>query len=481
MDLVGNSTMRKWEFIIFTSLKLLAVDEFDWTLYPLVVLKGQSNLIEAVDVPAELEGSKLNIWLEDKMLTVSSTIVTNRKATFIVNVPMEMEERLVWTRVYTEKKIGKWRPIFIKADNLIVEHKDASSTDTILITNLPVKIVGVLNSYHQIDRWHLILKSSGILSVQLQALRLGQPLHLQVWIEDEQSKIIAQSQASDFKDPPNLEVECRPGRVIINITSLGNIDFSKKFLQYLLDLNVKFDISESISSIEKSGIPSPLSVPIPVEPPITVNGMIGGIDDQDIYSLRLLRGQRLRIILNTSSLGSALHPILKVLYANGLLVYESEALEQDFDLTAPATGEYFIVICDQYKQGGPGYMYQLHLARPTPTLSFFILQHTFECKLGETIQIPLRVDLGDNNMVVSISPLDEIAGIEFERVLASEMNQRLDIKCKVKESVPPGDYQFRLIALPVNYPSSSCIGSVELADSFLMELLPLQWIWLRVK
>ena len=99
-----------------------------------------------------------------------------------------------------------------------------------------------------------------------------------------------------------------------------------------------------------------------LELPVTVNGEITSIDDEDRFSFDLKKGARLICEVTAQRLGSPLDSYLVLQDANGAEVANSgqgNGLDSVLDYTAMEAGKYTLYIRDIRYKGGKGFRYRL--------------------------------------------------------------------------------------------------------------------------
>ena len=98
--------------------------------------------------------------------------------------------------------------------------------------------------------------------------------------------------------------------------------------------------------------------------PVTVNGEINSIDDEDSFSFELKKDTRLICEVTAQRIGSLLDSYLVLQDANGTEVANSglgDGLDSVLDYTALETGKYTLRIRDIRYKGGDGYSYRLRI------------------------------------------------------------------------------------------------------------------------
>ncbi len=98
--------------------------------------------------------------------------------------------------------------------------------------------------------------------------------------------------------------------------------------------------------------------------PVTVNGTIASIDDEDSFTFQLKKDTRLICEVAAQQIGSLLDSYLVLRDANGIEVANSglgNAFDSVLDYTALETGKYTLHIRDIRYKGGDGYAYRLSI------------------------------------------------------------------------------------------------------------------------
>ena len=98
--------------------------------------------------------------------------------------------------------------------------------------------------------------------------------------------------------------------------------------------------------------------------PVTVNGTIASIDDEDSFTFEVKKDTRLICEVTAQRIGSLLDSYLVLRDANGTKVADSglgDGLDSVLDYTVLETGKYTLHIRDIRYKGGEGYGYRLSI------------------------------------------------------------------------------------------------------------------------
>ena len=168
--------------------------------------------------------------------------------------------------------------------------------------------------------------------------------------------------------------------------------------------------------------------------PVTVNGSIASIDDEDSFTFQLKKDARLICEVTAQRIGSLLDSYLVLRDANGTEVANSglgNAFDSVLDYTALETGKYTLHIRDIRYKGGNGYTYRLSIG---------------ELPYLETI-FPLGGQRGTENTVT-------VTGANLETVAS--------IQVSIAAETPAGEQSLRVQTLsgwqPIRIPLLSELG-----------------------
>lgn len=142
--------------------------------------------------------------------------------------------------------------------------------------------------------------------------------------------------------------------------------------------------------------PEPVLHPETLSPTTDFSGTFGGFinppGDQDRFGFQTRREQVHRFRARAVNPGSNFLPVLRVLAADGAPLAESvPGLETALEWTAPADGNYVLVVADALDSGGPDYGYELELAPPQPRVTATAPAHTWHLPPGGRLTVPVQV------------------------------------------------------------------------------------------
>jgi len=135
--------------------------------------------------------------------------------------------------------------------------------------------------------------------------------------------------------------------------------------------------------------------PVPLVPPLRLDGTIAQPNEFDEFRVQLAKGQPMMVAVETSTLDSLLAPWVRLLDPQGAPA--AEALEQTtvpdvvLSHTAPADGEYRIVIGDRYRHGGDTYRYRLSVLLDEADFSLSVEAAEYTLTAEKPLEIPVTV------------------------------------------------------------------------------------------
>jgi hypothetical protein len=193
--------------------------------------------------------------------------------------------------------------------------------------------------------------------------------------------------------------------------------------------------------------PNDLPRPQAIASPVALSGRIDLPGDQDVFRLSLHKDDKRMIRVESRALGRPLDPVLRVLDAAGKILAESDDtgrndrdLERSF--SAPAEGEYRLVVRDLNGRGGPRFAYLLSVMEPRPDFALSLASDRFDLTPGKTTQIAVAIQRKDG--------LAEPIEVGAEDLPAGITARRLTSK--------PGDASARSVSLEFSAEDRSCPG-----------------------
>jgi hypothetical protein len=156
---------------------------------------------------------------------------------------------------------------------------------------------------------------------------------------------------------------------------------------------VRVEPHPTLVEAEPNSVEQPQTLPIPS----TLTGRSDQPRDRDVFVFSAKKSQPILFHAEARALGSPLDPVLRVIDAEGKTLTEvddSGRRERDAELTftAPADGDYRIVLRDLYGHGGFRSVYRLTASYPSPDYRLSLAAEQFTLTPGKPLTIPVTVD-----------------------------------------------------------------------------------------
>jgi hypothetical protein len=137
--------------------------------------------------------------------------------------------------------------------------------------------------------------------------------------------------------------------------------------------------------------------PQTIEPPVAVSGQIAAPNESDTYAIAAKKGERFSIAVAGHELGYPIDPHLTILDADGKVIDRSDdngrrSRDIEASLTAPADGQYRLVVRDLYHAGSPRHFYRLTVAKTAADYSLSLAGDAFVLTPGKPLEIPVTVN-----------------------------------------------------------------------------------------
>jgi hypothetical protein len=145
------------------------------------------------------------------------------------------------------------------------------------------------------------------------------------------------------------------------------------------------------------------SAPQAVTIPITVTGSFIRPRQRDAFAFEAKKGDKIRVQVASRILGFAADPILLITDSMGKMLAENDdggsrrnkKLDPELDFSAPADGQFHIVVRDVHGQASERHLYRLTLDRVTADFALSVSTDSFVVPAGKSLEIPLTIDRKD--------------------------------------------------------------------------------------
>jgi hypothetical protein len=148
----------------------------------------------------------------------------------------------------------------------------------------------------------------------------------------------------------------------------------------------------------------------------SVSGRIEPPGDRDAYRIALKKGDKRVFRLESRAFGLPLDAVLQVLDAKGKSLAEIDDTgklgDPEIAFTAPADGDFQIVVRDLNRRGGPHHAYLLSVIAPEPDFALALAADTFDLTPGKDAKIVVAVARENGyNDTIDVTAEDLPAGV----------------------------------------------------------------------
>jgi hypothetical protein len=210
--------------------------------------------------------------------------------------------------------------------------------------------------------------------------------------------------------------------------------------------------------------------PQAIASPVALSGRIDPAGDQDVFRIAMRKGDKRVIRVESRALGRPLDPVLRILDPGGKILAESDDTgRNDHDLersfTAPADGEYRLVVRDLNGRGGPRFAYLLSVLEPRADFALSLASDRFDLTSGKTTRIAVAVQRKDGLAEpIEIVAEDLPAGITARPVTSKPGDasaRSVDLELSAGDRSSPGP--FRIVGRTTRDPRTSHTATAPIA------------------
>jgi len=190
-----------------------------------------------------------------------------------------------------------------------------------------------------------------------------------------------------------------------------------------------------------------------------VSGRIDPPGDRDAYRIALKKGDKRVIQAESRALGLPLDAVIKVLGADGKTLAENDdarrtARDPSLTFTAPADGEFRIVVADLYGRGSPNHAYLLGVTVPEPDFAVSLAADVFTLTPGvDPIKIVVAIDRKNGHKgEIEVTADDLPEGVSATKAVSKpegDSAKSVTIELRAEGSAAKSG-PFRVIARPVD-------------------------------
>lgn len=199
-------------------------------------------------------------------------------------------------------------------------------------------------------------------------------------------------QNRQFRLPPGLN-QRPPGETALGPTT---VRLFRDDLAGVLQLPIVEHANLVASDAKNPTAPQAISIPV------TITGRIDKPRDRDTFRITATKGQKIRIVVESRSLGYDLDPIVMVSDANGKKIVEGDdpadrqLRDPDVSFTAAGDGEYQLAIRDTHQHGGFRYVYRMAVTIARPDYALTLKDDSLVLVAGKPLEIPITVNRLEN-------------------------------------------------------------------------------------
>jgi hypothetical protein len=204
--------------------------------------------------------------------------------------------------------------------------------------------------------------------------------------------------------------------------------------------------------------PNDPSRPQAIGSPVALSGRIDPPGDQDVFRLAVPKGAKRVIRVESRALGRPLDPTLRVLDQAGMVLAELDDTGQDErdlerTLTAPADGEYRLVVRDLNGRGGRRFAYLLTVMEPRQDFSLSLESDRFDLTPGKPTKVTVAIQRKDG--------LAEPIEVAADHLPAGVTAKRVTSK--------PGDASARSVVVELSAEARSAPGPFRIVGTTMRD------------
>ena len=238
----------------------------------------------------------------------------------------------------------------------------------------------------------------------------------------------------------NLDAGERPARQVMDTTSLDETtDHAEVHSPGALNsLNVPVTALPARAEQEPNNTREQAET---ITAPIGLNAVINAPGDEDRFAFEVKKGDKLDFAVQSASLGFPLDAWLRLEDGAGKEIAKSDdsggSPDPKLSWTAPAAGQYQVVIGSVARRGGSDHVYRLEIAPPTPGFTASIAANAFTIAPGKTNEVKVTVTrLNGFDGKLSIEARDLPEGVTAEPAAAPAKSGDVTLKLFATTNAP---------------------------------------------
>ena len=175
--------------------------------------------------------------------------------------------------------------------------------------------------------------------------------------------------------------------------------------------------------------------------PVAINGRFERTTDRDWYAIELTKGDRVRFIGATRSLGSPCDLMLSVIDAAGNTLAESEITgdsDGEVSAEAKADGVHYLEVRELAEQAGKHLVYRITAERVQPGFTLTVAEHAFTAKAGQPVSIKVIANRTKYNGPIRLQATGGANALKLEDGVIAKGKKETTLKISLPEDAKPG-------------------------------------------
>lgn len=185
-----------------------------------------------------------------------------------------------------------------------------------------------------------------------------------------------------------------------------------------------------------------------------VSGRIDPPGDRDAYRITMKKDEKRRFRLESRAFGLPLDAVLQVLDADAKTLVETDdvgaSIDPEITFTAPADGDFRVVVRDLNRRGGPRFAYLLTATVPEPDFELKLPADLFEATPGKETKIVVTIARKDGyNDAIEVMAEGLPEGVTAAKVVSQPSDDSAkSVTLEIRAEAGPASGPFRIVANP---------------------------------
>lgn len=231
------------------------------------------------------------------------------------------------------------------------------------------------------------------------------------------------------------------------VTSLGRLPLGVKYASGQGSALASLVVSGGMEQVELEPNDEPAAAG-PFVIPGAMSGRFEAVRDRDYFRIQGAAGERYVFRGRTRSLGSPSDLYLRLLNNQGGVLAEAEDSGTDegvLDVTFPADGEYYLMVEDVSRRGGPGHVYRVEGERYRPGFSLAIEAEKYDAPRGGVFVAKVTAARRDYNGPISLA-LEGLEGCTLANNVIPEGQNEVVFRAALPAALETGSLNlFRVV------------------------------------